>query len=391
MKRRVGSVVLVLCLLLGLAPAALAEGAAASGETGGVSWSLSGDGTLTIGGRGAIPDYSKNGEAPPDIDDRPWQQYRYTVRRLVVLSGVTRVGSRAFQGFERLERVELADSVKSVGAWAFQNCFALSDVTMAEGVALETGAFRDTPAEASVVPPIAGGSVSAGGVSWSLSEGGTLTVGGSGAIPDYNKNGEAPPDIDDRPWQQYRYTVRRLVVLSGVTRVGSRAFQGFERLERVELADSVKSVGAWAFQNCFALSDVTVAEGVALETGAFRDTLLSVRVTVNGEAVRWTDAEPFIDANDRVLVPLRAMGGALGLSVAWDGEAREASFTADGRTIIFPIGGSAARTDGGEAIQMDTAAVIVNERAYAPARFLAEYFGFQVSWDGASRTVIIER
>ena len=38
---------------------------------------------------------------------------------------------------------------------------------------------------------------------------------------------------------------------------------------------------------------------------------------------------------------------------------------------------------------MDTAAVIIEGRTYAPIRYLAEFFGFHVDWDGATRTVFI--
>jgi hypothetical protein len=39
---------------------------------------------------------------------------------------------------------------------------------------------------------------------------------------------------------------------------------------------------------------------------------------------------------------------------------------------------------------MDSAAVIVNDRTYAPVRYLAEAFGYQVDWDPETKTVIIE-
>ena len=115
-----------------------------------------------------------------------------------------------------------------------------------------------------------------------------------------------------------------------------------------------------------------------------------VNVTVNGAAVPWTDAVPFIDENNRTMVPLRAVAEALGLTVSWDGAVREASFTDGNKTIFFPIGSSAARAEDGSAIQMDTAAVIVNDRTFAPIRYLAEYFGFTVGWDGATKTVVIQ-
>lgn len=116
----------------------------------------------------------------------------------------------------------------------------------------------------------------------------------------------------------------------------------------------------------------------------------SIGVTVNGSAVTWTDAAPFIDANNRTMVPLRAVGDALGLKVEWDNAAREASFSDGSKTLYFPIDSNTARTNDGKSIPMDTAAVIVNSRTYAPVRYLAEFFGHTVTWDNASRTVVIQ-
>lgn len=118
-------------------------------------------------------------------------------------------------------------------------------------------------------------------------------------------------------------------------------------------------------------------------------TASGVGVTVDSKAVQWTDAAPFIDANSRTMVPLRAVGDALGLTVGWDGAKREASFSDGAKTLYFPIDSTAARASDGRAIVMDTAAVIVNDRTYAPVRYLAEFFGRTVEWDGASRTVVI--
>ena len=113
-------------------------------------------------------------------------------------------------------------------------------------------------------------------------------------------------------------------------------------------------------------------------------------VTVKGETVAWTDAIPFIDENNRTMVPLRAVATALGLTVGWDGTAREASFTDGVKTLYFPIGSSEARTGDGGTVSMDTAAVIQGGRTFAPIRYLAEFFGFTVDWDSATRTVIIK-
>ena len=114
-----------------------------------------------------------------------------------------------------------------------------------------------------------------------------------------------------------------------------------------------------------------------------------VHVTVRGETVIWTDAEPYIDTNSRTMTPFRVVGDALGLEIGWDGTAKEASFSDGAKTIYFPIGSTTARTSEGRTVEMDTSAVIVNGRTYAPVRYLAEFFGYTVAWDRSTRTVVI--
>lgn len=115
-----------------------------------------------------------------------------------------------------------------------------------------------------------------------------------------------------------------------------------------------------------------------------------VHVTVFGETVIWTDAEPYIDTNNRTMTPFRVVGDVLGLTIDWDSVTREASFSDGTKTIWFPIGSTTARTSEGQTVEMDTSAVIVNGRTYAPIRYLAQYFGYSVSWDSTTRTVIIQ-
>ncbi len=136
---------------------------------------------------------------------------------------------------------------------------------------------------------------------------------------------------------------------------------------------------------------IQLMEGVMLPGGnpAPAPAEESIGVTVGGVSVAWTDARPFINADNRTMVPLRAVGDALGLTVSWDAAAREAVFTDGGKTIRFPIDSTTALTGEGEEIPMDTAAVIVGDRTYAPVRYLAEFFGYTVGWDADTRTVVI--
>ena len=116
----------------------------------------------------------------------------------------------------------------------------------------------------------------------------------------------------------------------------------------------------------------------------------SISILVNGERVKWTDAEPFVDKNGRTMVPLRAIANAMGVDVAWD-KAGIATFSVGEKFISFMIGYNIAFINDYNTIEMDTAAVIVNGRTYAPVRYLAEYFGYTIGWDGATRTVSITK
>lgn len=125
------------------------------------------------------------------------------------------------------------------------------------------------------------------------------------------------------------------------------------------------------------------------------DTPSDISVTVNGRDVTWTYAKPFIDENGRTMVPLSALSAYLYFGYSWDEVSRVAMFSdwRGSKGISFTIGSPVAktytRTNGDGEIRMDTAAVIVNDRTYAPVRYLAEYFGYSVTWDDAARTVVI--
>ncbi|MBQ1472865.1 MAG: copper amine oxidase N-terminal domain-containing protein [Lachnospiraceae bacterium] len=109
-------------------------------------------------------------------------------------------------------------------------------------------------------------------------------------------------------------------------------------------------------------------------------------VTVNGKFVNWTDARPYIDGNNRTMVPLRASMEACGLDVSWDGIKREAMVT-DGYTVVkVPIDKRVISINGKNK-NIDTNAVIKKGRTYLPIRAVAEAFGFNVCWYSKDKLV----
>ena len=113
-----------------------------------------------------------------------------------------------------------------------------------------------------------------------------------------------------------------------------------------------------------------------------------VKVTVNGQYVTFTDQKPFIDKNDRTMVPVRAPMEAIGCTVDWDADKRQAIIAKGETKAVFTIN-SKTYTVNGQNKTMDTQAVIVNSRTAFPIRYAAEAMGATVGWDSATYTVII--
>lgn len=111
-----------------------------------------------------------------------------------------------------------------------------------------------------------------------------------------------------------------------------------------------------------------------------------IRVTLDDAPLSF-DAAPMME-NDRVLVPMRGILESLGYTVTW--EQATQTVTADKGTlsIALPIGSDVAFING-SAVSIDAPAKLHQERTFVPLRFLAEYSGAEVLWDGASATVSI--
>lgn len=88
-------------------------------------------------------------------------------------------------------------------------------------------------------------------LTWKLSDSGTLTISGTGAMKDFIIE-------ENMPWYGVRNKIRKVVVGSGVTHVGEDAFSGCAELKTVSLPSSVTSIGMDAFRSCTKLTDISL-------------------------------------------------------------------------------------------------------------------------------------
>ena len=82
----------------------------------------------------------------------------------------------------------------------------------------------------------------------------------------------------------------------------------------------------------------------------------SLRVKLNGAAIAFPDAQPYVDKNNRVQVPVRFVSEALGAKVGWASKTQEVTIELDGTKLVPTIGKKAYKINESTKL-MDTAAL----------------------------------
>ncbi|MDR1405101.1 MAG: leucine-rich repeat domain-containing protein, partial [Candidatus Methanoplasma sp.] len=210
------------------------ESDAVSGNAGPLTWDLTGN-TLTIGGTGAMPDYS-------DTNRPPWYNHRSSIANVEIGSDVVSIGVYAFSDCANVTHVDL-NNVASISSSAFQNCTGLTSIDLSNVTHLDTMSF-----------------ISAGLISVDLSN---VTYMGSSVLASCsNLTSATLPNIASLP---------------------AGTFWQCTSLEFIEIPNSVTSIGVGAFQDSGLVSIVIPDSVVTIASQVFwTPDLTSVTVTVGG-------------------------------------------------------------------------------------------------------------
>lgn len=261
------------------------------------------NGTLTLTGAGAIPDYD-------DLGKRPWDGFKSVILKIVIGDGITSIGKNAF-AFSDVRTVTLANSVTTIGKYAFNESLYLKDIVLPANLqTIGSYAFRacnlsgnfDIPATVTTIEnnafercyninKIVFKGTTLPDIGWStfdyepnrsfvvpagytfideskwkdeykanfLVEGKCgenaefvyiaseklLRITGTGAIGDYTLNSQ--------PWTNFKDKITEIEIKDGITSIGSHAFGEFSNLDEITIPSSVKTVGDHAFYNCSSL------------------------------------------------------------------------------------------------------------------------------------------
>lgn len=101
------------------------------------------------------------------------------------------------------------------------------------------------------------------------------------------------------------------------------------------------------------------------------------------------DTAPTI-INNFTVVPLRALGDALGAETSYNGEFRSVMVTYNNKALVFYIDSKMVKVDE-EWVMADIPATLVNDRVMIPARFVSQSYGAAVDWNADTQEVIITK
>lgn len=100
-------------------------------------------------------------------------------------------------------------------------------------------------------------------IHWSMGTDGTLTISGSGDMPDLNNFGKLAPwyqwmaeslQLDGQ--EEEPLYITKVVIEEGITSIGAFNFSYCSHLQSVEIASTVTSIGKCAFTGCLELTNV---------------------------------------------------------------------------------------------------------------------------------------
>ena len=307
MKKRILSVLLVLCLVFTLLPVGATAAAATSGTCGSnLKWKLEG-GTLTVSGTGAMYNY---GDGSGRI--QPWPGD--SIEEVVIGSGVTSIGNYAFEECHGINSVTIGKDVKSIGKGAFYTLYggpesitipvsvtSIGDYafngwdlitvnyggTVNQWKAMNTydrnyflAAAEIKCADGTVLPR----GICGADLTWEIDDNGTLIVSGTGEMFDYGFHEYRAL------WSRHADSIKNVVIEAGVTSIGKDAFVYCDNITSVTIPASVTSIGEGAFRLCNKLSTVnyggTANKWNAISIGNDNENLTGANINYAG--ITWT-------------------------------------------------------------------------------------------------------
>ncbi len=202
----------------------------ASGVCGAnVSWSLDGNGVVTVSGSGDMSDYY--------YEENPWDAYKASIKAVVINDGITSIGDSAFYNCSAIESISIPNSVTTIDVRAFDGCSSLRNIIIPASVSsIGAGAFGGAPNSLESISVALGNNVYHSNNNCLIETATKKLVLGC-------KNSIIPSD-------------------GSVTAIGDSAFNYCKELKTIEIPECIESIGYNSFGNCIGLESIDIPEAV---------------------------------------------------------------------------------------------------------------------------------
>ena len=177
--------------------------------------------------------------------------YSNNLTTINIPNSVTSIDREAFYECRALRNLTIGNSVTTIGEYAFVGCKALTDLVIPDAVTtIRSDAFYGCSALKSVT------------IGNSVTYMGEKVFGKCDVLETINFNAVSCPDFSTtetkRPF--YSLKIKTINIGNSVQRVPGRFAQGLTSLTRLTIGNSVTEFGDYAFYDCDALSQLSVAD-----------------------------------------------------------------------------------------------------------------------------------
>ena len=236
------------------------------------------DGRLTISGTWGNND-----------TDTPWQNYSFN--RIIIESGITRIGPSAFWKCSGVTSVTIPNTVKTIEFQAFRGCKNLTGVTIPSSVTeIDSWAFYGCTNLASVTFP---SSITRIGdcAFYGCTKLTSVTLPNSLSTIEYStfngctslRNVTIPNSVTAIQWGAFAgcSSLTEVTLPNNLTTIEFSTFDGCTSLAHVTIPDSVTSINHDAFCECTALTEVTLPDNLTqLGSSTFRNCTALTNITI---------------------------------------------------------------------------------------------------------------
>ncbi len=269
------------------------------GSFGNLKWKLTKAGTLTISGKGAMPE---------DLDI-PWESYNDKILKIVIEDGVTNIVGNAFYNSTAIS-VTIPASVKSIGYNAFRNSKIVSITVPSSVEIIDDGAFRECQNLVSVtisngVKTIVQNAFRACTALTSIALPASIESVGAGAFMECTSMESAIFYSDDDKTVHMGddmfarcYKLNTVTLPKKIDKIADRMFQNCLFLLNLNIPQGTESIGMQAFASCSSLTKLTIPDSVTqIWTAAFSACPLK-DIYFTGDELQWNKIRKLGDVGE---------------------------------------------------------------------------------------------